>query len=430
MEYPKVLIIGQYFELSSGGGITMSNLFKGWDKANISVIAERITIPEFAICDQYYQLGYNENKRRFPFNFWQKKEGSGPVELGLQKRNLLQGNSGSESGKMKIYNEFLHYSGLYHYTRKLRLSDELTIWIKEFSPKVIYTQLSSLELIEFVATVSTKFNLPIVIHIMDDWPSTISQNGFLKNFWHKKIDNLFRQLILKSKTLMSISDAMSEEYLIRYGRDFQSFHNPINIDRWVKHQKNSYKTENPFVILYAGRIGKGIQNCFLDVVKAVKISRLKGFPIEFHFQSTSGGDIIEELRKFDFVKIKEPVAYNKLPVVFSSVDVLLLPNDFDEESVSFLKYSMPTKASEYMATGTPILLYASGEIALSKHAAKYKWAYSVTENNIEKLSAGIEELYLNEDLRKNLALTATQFAVSNYSDEIVNENFRKAFTNS
>ena len=36
MNYPKVLIIGQYFHTESGGGITMTNLFKGWDKEKIA----------------------------------------------------------------------------------------------------------------------------------------------------------------------------------------------------------------------------------------------------------------------------------------------------------------------------------------------------------------------------------------------------------
>ena len=41
-------------------------------------------------------------------------------------------------------------------------------------------------------------------------------------------------------------------------------------------------------------------------------------------------------------------------------------NDFDKKSISFLKYSMPTKASEYMISGTPVLVYSHGETAVSK----------------------------------------------------------------
>ena len=47
MNYPKVLIIGQYFHTESGGGITMTNLFKGWDKEKIASAAENIYDPDF-----------------------------------------------------------------------------------------------------------------------------------------------------------------------------------------------------------------------------------------------------------------------------------------------------------------------------------------------------------------------------------------------
>jgi hypothetical protein len=40
MPLPKVLIIGQPFNNDTGGGITLSNLFSGWDKDKIAVYIE------------------------------------------------------------------------------------------------------------------------------------------------------------------------------------------------------------------------------------------------------------------------------------------------------------------------------------------------------------------------------------------------------
>jgi hypothetical protein len=39
MYFPKVLIFGQPFNNKHGGGITLSNLFSGWDKDKIAVAA-------------------------------------------------------------------------------------------------------------------------------------------------------------------------------------------------------------------------------------------------------------------------------------------------------------------------------------------------------------------------------------------------------
>jgi hypothetical protein len=55
-----------------------------------------------------------------------------------------------------------------------------------------------------------------------------------------------------------------------------------------------------------------------------------------------------------------PVAdYADLPEIYSSADILVIANDFDEKAICFLRYSMPTKASEYMISGTPSGIFSS-----------------------------------------------------------------------
>ena len=413
VNFPKVLIIGHHFNLTTGGGITMTNLFNGWDKKKIAVAGERITNPDFTVCDTYYCLGYNENKRRFPFFLWQKHDKSGLLVAETNEQKQTSVPEKHDSKKKKLYNNFLHFSGLFHYSRRLRISSEFANWLTEYSPDIIYTQLSTIESIMFVSKLYNQYKLPFIIHIMDDWPSTISKKGLFQSFWNKKIDKEFRSLLNKSKTLMSISDAMSEEYSVRYGKSFIPFHNPINVNYWSKHSKMNYHANETFVILYAGRIGIGIEECFFDIAAAINELVIKGLKIEFHLQPISSSYVIDEIKKFDFIKIRNPVPYDELPMLFASVDVLILPNDFDPASISFLKYSMPTKASEYMATGTPILIYADADTAIVKHAEKNKWAYIVSENNKQKLTNAIEELYHNSELREKIGNIYYQVQIQN-----------------
>ena len=83
--YPKILIIGQSFNIQSGGAITLTNLFYGWDKNNIAVAADAETIgnPGFEVCEKYYQLGSLEIGRRFPFNLnpWSNYIESGIINI-------------------------------------------------------------------------------------------------------------------------------------------------------------------------------------------------------------------------------------------------------------------------------------------------------------------------------------------------------------
>ncbi len=88
MLLPKVLIIGESFNHTQGGGITLCSLFKGWDREKLAVACSGYSLLgniDTAICGNYYQIGYKENKWRFPFNFLQRKYSSGLVKFDEKK---------------------------------------------------------------------------------------------------------------------------------------------------------------------------------------------------------------------------------------------------------------------------------------------------------------------------------------------------------
>jgi glycosyltransferase involved in cell wall biosynthesis len=433
MEYPRILIIGQYFHTKSGGGITLTNLFKNWEKKNIAVAAECIQDPDFSLCDKYYNLGSLELKRRFPFNLEIR---GNAVKSGILREAEISAFSSTISGSFKTvvqsgirkkYSFFLKITGLDNYRKKIQISDKFLSWVKEFSPDFIYSQLSSIQLIDFVSQLQKILALPVAIHIMDDWPMTIGKQGIFKSFWNRRANDKFVKLIRNSKILMSISEAMSEEYKKRYGKNFAPFHNPIDLQHWSRISEKNYGLNEEFVILYAGRIGIGIRNSLCDVADSIDRLIKKGLRIKFQIQPTSYDPVLNYLEKFDFVKLKPPVSYNKLPNIFSKADLLLLTNDFDSESISFLKYSMPTKASEFMMSGTPILLYSSGETAITRHALKYQWAYIISEKNGDKLDSAISELYKKMELRIKLGKSAQKYAMENFNADLIREQFRKSF---
>lgn len=426
--YPKILIIGKYFEKRHGGGITLSNLFKGWDKNSLAVAATEIINPDFGICNNYYQLGSSEIKHGFPFNLNKKNKKNPSGRL----REEIRGNDtksipAKDSRIRSLYNGFLDVTGLIHYRQRLGYSDEFLKWVKDFSPDIIYSQLSQYELILFVSQLHEDLRVPIAIHIMDDWPSTIVKTAILKSYWAKIIDKKFRKLLGDAKVLMSISETMSIEYKERYGHDFIPFHNPIEVEFWATPSCRPQYPQNPFVILYAGRIGPGIQNCFLDISEAIKNLIADGLNIELHIQVVNHNIVLDNLAKFSFIKFNGAVQYSELPSIFAKANLLLIPNDFDEKSISLLKFSIPTKASEYMVSGTPILVYSSIETAITKHALKHQWAFVVSEKKIEKLESTIKQVYENKDLAIKVSNIAKEFAKKNFDSKTIRNEFRKAF---
>jgi glycosyltransferase involved in cell wall biosynthesis len=216
---------------------------------------------------------------------------------------------------------------------------------------------------------------------------------------------------------------MAKEYLSRYGKNFTTFHNPINIEFWKKYQKTNYELSINPTILYAGRIGLGIDDSLKLIADAIAVvNETLEISINFALQTPEKPVWIKNYKN---ILHNSFVDYDDLPKVFSESDLLVLAYDFSEESISFIRYSMPTKASEYMVSGTPIIIFAPEVTAIANYAQTYHWAKVITENNIGYLSAAITELIQSENTRKKLSRNAIKIAEKNHNSIDVTNQFKE-----
>jgi glycosyltransferase involved in cell wall biosynthesis len=429
MLLPKVLIINQPFNSNTGGGITLSNLFGNWDREKLAVACSGYLLAEDMdpkLCNNYYQLGSKERKWIFPFNLLSQKYYSGAINIKDKATSKDKVVVKKSKLRVKLITNYMlpifDFMGFSHFQAKTKLSSSFCKWLDDFNPNVIYVQASTRESILFCIAVHEYLKRPMVFHMMDDWPTLIGVRGALKKFWKRKIDKEFRLLLDRADLLMGISDYMCEDYNKRYGKKFVTFHNPINLGFWKKAQRHNYELAKSPTLLYAGRIGLGIDKSLRNIAEAVK--RLnKELHTDLKFIIQTQDDPIW-IKNFKNVERQDFVAYEELPSVFAQADILILPYDFSPESLSFIKYSMPTKAPEYMASGTPIIVFAPEETAIVRNARKYNWARIITENSIKAVSIGIKEMIESRELRQQYAKNAILMAEKNYNSTKVTTKFR------
>lgn len=430
MQLPKVLILNQPFVDNTGGGITMSNLFSGWDKDKLAVtclgyLLTKEINPE--ICNNYYQLGFEERKWSFPFNLFSRKYESGPIKFSNLSKNKVVEESSKSKSRVGFLNKyfipFLEYTGLVHVVTKLVLSPKFRKWLDEYNPDVVYAQCSSRERILFCIAVQHYLKKPFIFHMMDDWPSLIGVKGFMKRYWQQKIDLEFKNLLDVTDVHFSICDYMAEAYQERYGKNFTTFHNPINLEFWQQGQKENYDLAKNPTILYAGRIGLGIDSALKSIAEAVaSVNTQLSMNMKFLIQAQAAPSWI---KNYPHVEHKAFVPYEQLPYEFGAADFLILPYDFSPESLAYIKYSMPTKASEYMASGAPIIIYAPNDTALVQYAKKNSWASIVTEQDEQGLTEELKKLVLDKAYREGLAKRAKELAKNRHATKIVAQNFQK-----
>lgn len=428
--FPRVLIFGQPFNSFSGGGITLTNLFKGWPKDRIAVtfIGHGLVSVTTDVCDTYYQLGEKEHKWRFPFSLIQKKFESGLKSFD-QKLKMPSGLN-KQGLRFVVVNKFfypaLEWLGLYHYASKIEMSADFKRWLTEFKPEVLYIQVSSRETLLFAMDLSDYLAIPSAIHNMDDWPSIISREGLLKNYWRRKIDLEFRSLLDRMDLFLSISDAMSIEYKNRYNKEFKAFHNPIDISDFSGHNNRNKETGELFRILYIGRIGMANKNSVYSFAKAV--SRMNKSLPEIIFDiytpdvNSTDSKRIKDLRK---VRILPSVRHEEVPSLLVEYNLLLLPLDFNDTGLRYAQYSMPTKASEYMISGTPVLVFAPENTAISKFCNENECGYCLTSLDEGAVINAIGFLVQNKDLRKKMSNNAMRLALELFNENSVRPRFQK-----
>lgn len=75
---------------------------------------------------------------------------------------------------------------------------------------------------------------------------------------------------------------------------------------------------------------------------------------------------------------------------------------------------MPTKASEYMISGTPVLVYTSDLAAVSVFFSDHECGYCISKNSEEEIIKGIKFLIDNEEYRRKISNNAVNTALHKF----------------
>ncbi len=386
---PRVLVVGQPFERTSGGGITLCNLFEGWprDRLAAAVVSDRHLA--FDVCDRYYALGTSEITWVWPLSVVTRTE-TPPSKADVEEPGPASAGPASAvtpelTLPRKVFRSGLDGLGLEDALRRMRLSSRLRDWINAFQPDLVYSQLANLAVMTLVAEILDDSGLPLALHIMDDWPSTMYRHGLLAWTVRARAERAFQSLLDRSKARMAIGDAMAEEYLHRYGMTFVPIQNSVDIarqDALASLHRNEYQQpgDSPASVVYAGRVGRANAGALLQVAEAVAEMAAGGAPIRLRlYTPTADHPVVARMSRLEGVEVHPAVPYDNVPGLLASADILLIALDFDEAGVQFARLSMPTKIPEYLAAGRAVLTYAPRGCAAAEYARHGGWSLLVDE---------------------------------------------------
>lgn len=407
--FPRVLVLcDEPINRIGGGGVTMGNLFREWPPdALAQVWAHHRFEIDADVCPNYLRLGAHS----IP--------GDGRVipDFIKRRRDLV-----------KRLRTFVRPGIKLDYQQVLD-------WARAFQPEVIYSQPTPYPMYTWWLPrwLARDLGAPLVNHVMDDWPRAVEPEWLpgvrqlLRLFLKRELDRMFA---VAARNLV-ISEQMAAEYTNRYGHSFTSFHNAINLAEWAEPRQRYAAPEGPFRVVYLGALADNMQVLSLrDVAQVISALAEQGVPINLTVYT---GEIYQDyfrqyLGGLTAVSHGGRVEREDLCCHLAAADLLVVPINFDERSLLMNQYSMPTKVPEYMASGTPVLVYGPTHVPPVAYARDAGWGYVVDQPDQQRLATALRELLSSESLRQQLGKRGRELALRNHDAQQILADFRETLS--
>jgi glycosyltransferase involved in cell wall biosynthesis len=420
MEYPRLLVAtSNNFNLSNGGGITLTNLFGGWPMDRIASVHEDPQPEDHSVCRLSYRLSGNEIQPVAPFS-WLLGSSSGDT-------GALTPTATSAESPLAKFSRTIFGNGI---PRRAILSPEFRKWLDAFQPEVVYSFLGSMAQIRLTAAIVKQYNCALAVHIMDDWPGVIYTSGFLGAPLRRRVLSEFQALLNRASVRLAISEDMCTDYKQRFGVEFRAFHNAVDTAEWLSRGRTQWKLGKPFIVRYAGSIIQESQrDAIRDIAEAVSTMRKAGTDIELWIHAPAIQRSYLQAYGFEGLHLCDSPESASVIELLASADLLVLPFNFDQASAEYMRLSMSTKIPAYMASGTPILAYGPDSIAQIRYAMREGWAHVLFRPGADLLREALAKLMESSSLREAYARRAQHVAVERHDSPKIREAFQSALRN-
>jgi glycosyltransferase involved in cell wall biosynthesis len=429
-EFPRILVVtSNNFNLVTGGGITLTNLFRGWPTDRVANLHEDSTPEDRSVCQNFYRLSEEEIQWAWPFSLaqsWYKRLSSPAVRDPSDLDGMGAPSAGGEGAMWVRLARRAFGDGV---PRAVTISGRLRQWLERFRPQLLYGFLGSMAQVHLMGELARTCQIPLTIHIMDDWPAVLYRRGLLGPVFRRVVQREFLGIVRGASLCMGICEDMCKEYKRRYGFPFLPFHNALDLDQWIPHAKRDWKAGSPFVVRYVGSIvADGQREALRDVCHAVTNLRSSGKPIEMwvHAPAPQVAFLGQPDLTSNGFHLAAPPPPEAVVHLLSGADLLVLPFNFDKHSLQYIRLSMPTKVPAYMASGTPVLVYGPAGIATARYAERDGWGHVLSTPGVAPLQQTLLWLVDDQATRERLGRRAHLLACERHDAAKVRPAFQMA----
>jgi hypothetical protein len=285
---------------------------------------------------------------------------------------------------------------------------------REFGPDVVITVMDKLSYYKHAWAMAGRLSVPLMTITMDD-PQTFERA-------HPTLDWAFvrflRRIYRDASLSLGVSPEMCEYLEEKFGRKSEVFYfgPPDCIRHRLIDDSRMLKSPPSLTLGYAGSLSLGYREGLNAIMNTLEITgtNLKLYTRDQHIvpehpRITNRGYFpAEEL----------------WPIVQEECDAVILPYAFEGPITRVYRTHFPTKLSEYLWLGMPILVsgpqYATGVRWALRHPEATR---AVTSPEKAVLGPVLEEIKADASLRVNLALRSTEIGRSSFDPLSIRKQF-------
>jgi glycosyltransferase involved in cell wall biosynthesis len=418
-DYPRVIIIGvNPIQRVGATGITVANLFSGWDKEALAQIYLVDSEPDRNLCGNSLRLG----DRLFPVDYWIRKLFAKAIRVDhpvtRKSRAIGPASDDKLSPRVRLHLIARAVSDL----SPCVLPRAATRWIRDFRPDLIYSCLGDARRIKLALAAShAAGDVPIVPHFLDDWPFTLYADGRLGGVPRSIFESLLGNLFAHARLGLCIGESMAQEYKERYGLEFYDFMNCVDDDAFEEEPHLGDSEPGSLVWSYVG---------------GLHLNRWKPLTLLAQCISNQGAilrifapvrDIFDYGSHFSGISNVEmsTLAPGDLMRSMKTSDVLVHVESFDQAESIYTRLSVSTKLAQYLSSGKAVLGFGPAGLASLKLIEDAGAGIVVTREDRTELANAVNRIAGDTALRNDCARHSLLYASQHFRKSVVCERFRQ-----
>ncbi len=265
---------------------------------------------------------------------------------------------------------------------------------------------------------------PFFFYAMDD-PEGSVVGGWLRSpMYHF----FMPRAVCAARRLWCVSEGMRESIAARLGKEGLLLLPTADLAEFQSKTNSNQRPEGaPLRIIYTGAI-YGMQLDALQrlvrIVNAGHGSDLISLRVSLTLYTSASADYLRKIGLELGANVNlDKVEHQQMPVTLANADILFLPMSFEPGMKHIVSTSIPSKISEYVASGVPILAHGPAYCSAVRYCREFDCGLVVDQPDDAALRGALIRLATDDGLRARLSANALKAAERNHDAPRVVANF-------